>query len=206
MAFLAKNDGPTFTIIPEETYNGVCIGCWDCGQQRNKISGKLQHKVYLEWELDYKKEDGTAYRVGRLYTLSLYELASFRQLLESWYGTKITKEQEEMGFDPRKLVGRAAAVQIVHGAGSGANVGKKYANVQTVTKLMKGVTPYQPTAKLITYSIDDDGNNIPEQTSKYVRGLIEGSVGWGIDIKRPSDDSEDVEPNFPPDGNDEPPF
>lgn len=207
MAFLAKNDGPTFTIIPEDMYKGVCVGVWDCGLHKNPLSGKNQHKVYIEFELDYQKEDGSAYRVGRLYTLSLYELASFRKLIESWYGTKVTPEQEQKGFDPRNLVGRSAMIQIVHNAGKGNNANKMYANIQTVTKLMRDVEPYKPTAKLIKYSMDENKKNIPEGTSKYVAELIQKSVTWSIEIPSGGGSNDgDVEPNFAPDGDEEPPF
>lgn len=193
MPFLAKNEGPVFKLPPEDTYSAICTGVWDLGLQKNQF-GASKHRVWIEWEIDLQKEDGSPYRIGQNYALSLYELAPFRKLLEAWYGTKITPEQEKIGFDPRKLLGRPCQLQVIHKPGTGKNASKTYANVGAVMKMGKGMVAYKPTAAPVSFSFDDDGKNIPPETPKYVAQLIQTSVNWLATIP-----AGEQEPNFAPD-------
>lgn len=175
--FLARNDGPVYTPPPEDNYSSVCVGVYNLGLQETKFGPK--HQVFLNWQIDLEKEDGSRHVVGNKYTLSLYELATFRKMVEAWFGTKITPEQEKEGIDPRKFLGKPCLLQIIHAHGTGAKANRVYANVGAVTKLMKGIQPLEPNIKLTSYSFSD-GLNIPEETPKYVAQLIQKSRQWMV--------------------------
>lgn len=175
--FLAKNEGTGYTPPPEDNYSAVCVGVYNLGLQETKFGPK--HQVFINWQIDLEKEDGSRHVVGNKYTLSLYELATFRKMVEAWFGTKITAEQEKKGIDPRKFLGKPCLLQIIHAKGTGMKANKTYANVGAVTKLMKGMTPLEPTVKLTSYSFTD-GMAIPEETPKYVVQLIQKSRQWAV--------------------------
>lgn len=172
MGINVKSKGGNYTPAPADVHNAVCVGVYDLGTQNGNFGPKRQ--LCLVWELDCKKDDGKNFVVSRRYGLSLHPKAEFRKLLESWSGRKVTQAEEENGFDAAKLLGQPCALQIIHNESNGST----YANVGSVTKLMKGMAAMKPTTPKASYSFDDDGKNIPKDVPEWIQKIIKESQEW----------------------------
>ena len=138
MAIIAKSngDGQTFQPAPNGVHQAVCVDVVDLGVLDVTWQGqtKRQHKVNLAWQINEDRDDGKPFLVFKRYTLSLSEKATLRKDLESWRGRKFTRD-EEMGFDLETVIGVNCLLNITHN-----QVGDKtYANVSSVSPLMKGM-------------------------------------------------------------------
>jgi hypothetical protein len=136
----APNDS-SFELPPAGTHLAVCYRVIDLGTQETTYKGqaKKQHKILLSWELpEEKMEDGRPFTISQRYTWSMSEKASLRRDLESWRGLPFTERDfGEGGFDVKNILGKACLLNIVH-----TDKGdKKYANIASISKLMKGQTP-----------------------------------------------------------------
>lgn len=138
MSIIAKasGDGGNFEPAPAGTYRAVCVDVVDLGVLDVSWQGqtKRQHKINVAWVIDEEREDGKPFMVFKRYTLSLSEKASLRKDLESWRGRKFTRE-EEMGFDVETVVGKSCVLGVAHAEKSGTT----YANVTSISPLMKGM-------------------------------------------------------------------
>lgn len=138
MAIIAKSngDGQNFEPAPAGVHQAVCVDVVDLGVLDVTWQGvtKKQHKVNIAWQINEAREDGKPFLVFKRYTLSLSEKATLRKDLESWRGKKFTRE-EEMGFDLENVVGANCLLNITHNSVKD----KTYANVSTVSPLMKGM-------------------------------------------------------------------
>lgn len=133
---LARRSEKTFTPAPAGTHQAVCCDVVDLGFIESSFTpGKQQHKIAVVWQISEDMENGKPFLVQQRYTLSLDEKANLRRDLESWRG-KPFSEAELMGFDVENLLGANCLLSIVHVD----RQGKVYANVKSVSPLMKGMS------------------------------------------------------------------
>jgi len=169
----SDSGGAGFAPCPEGVTLAVCTRVVDLGTQYNKAYDKHSRKVLVQWETDHTIDapgsdyNGKPYVVSNSYTLSLHEKASLRQHLEAWRGKAFT-EIELAGFDVCNVVGIPCQLQIIHNESGG----KTYANIASIMAMPKGVDGLQPTQTPVTYSIDDDGLNIPDGIPEWMTKLI----------------------------------
>lgn len=138
MPIIAKaNEDSSFEPAPQGTFRAVCVDVVDLGVLDVTWQGqtKRQHKVNVAWVIDEPREDGRPFMVFKRYTLSLSEKSTLRKDLESWRGRKFTRD-EEMGFDVETVIGRSCLLSVTHTEKGG----KVYANVSSVSPLMRGMT------------------------------------------------------------------
>ena len=150
MAILAKEgEKREFLLVPAGTHQAVCYGVWDIGLQKTiwNNAEKIQHKVIVAFEINEQIPSGEyvgkRFTVSKRYTLSLGDKANLRKDLESWRGKAFTIE-ELKGFDIEKLIGINAMVSVVHNEVRNEKGTRFYANIVSVSKLMKGVMPMKP--------------------------------------------------------------
>lgn len=140
MAIMAKSsgDGKDFQPAPMGMHQAVCVDVVDLGVLDVTWQGvtKQQHKINLAWQIAETRDDGKPFLVFKRYTLSLGDKATLRKDLESWHGKKFTRD-EEMGFDVETVIGVNCLLNITHNEVKD----KTYANVATVSPLMKGMAP-----------------------------------------------------------------
>lgn len=146
MGLILKEESSSFTPPPEGQFLAVCVDVVDLGEMKSEWQGKMsmKHKCRVVFELSEKREDGSCYRVSRMFTASLSEKANLRAFLQSWRGKPFTRE-ELAGFDTEVLVGINAIVQIVH-AERGDRV---YANIDTIMKPMRGMPVLKPSGEYV---------------------------------------------------------
>lgn len=86
--------------------------------------------------------------------------SNLRKLLEGWRGQPFTDKDINEGFDVESLVGVPCIVNVVHRT-TNENT---YANVASVMRLMKGVTPMKPDYESYTRVQDRS----PEDQAAYL--------------------------------------
>lgn len=137
--YMPPKTGSDFTPPPAGTHLAICYRVVDLGTQQTTYKGtpKIQHKIMLSWELPNETmEDGKPYVISQRYTWSSSEKARLRQDLESWRGVPF-KDSDfgEGGFDIRNILGKPCLLNIVHRVDGD----KTYADIKTVSKIMKGM-------------------------------------------------------------------
>lgn len=156
--------GSDFDPVPEGSHPAVCDMLVDLGLQETtgKFAGKIQHKVYLRWQipslrLSYEK-DGVAVEgpmtIGSRFTVSLHEKAALRKLLQQWRGRAFTAEELKK-FDVTSVVGKPCLISVSHTPRDGGGV---YANVDTAMKLPTGMAAPELEGEVIIYDADHAEN------------------------------------------------
>jgi hypothetical protein len=137
-----QGGGGDFTPHPEGQYVARCIDVVDLGWMGSDFGPKYKIRVVLycgettEREIEGEKKK-IPLLVMEMFTASLNEKANLRKFLESWRGLSFTPE-EAKGFDMEKMIGAPAFVQIKHSVGKN---GKTYANVSSIMRMPKSMTP-----------------------------------------------------------------
>lgn len=152
MSLTAKATNSDFELAPEGTHVAICYAVVDMGLQEVNWQGqsKMQHKVWIAWELcDELMNDGRPFSVSNRYTLSLGDKAKLREHLNAWRGRSFTPD-ELQGFDLFNVLGVPCMVTVTHSDGE-----KKYANIQAVTSLPKGINVPDRSNDLIKFSLEE---------------------------------------------------
>lgn len=181
MSTVAKSKASSdFKPVPAGTHAAVCTMVVDMGVQPGG-KFKPKHQIYLRWEIpaevvewtdaEGNKKSGPAV-IGRTYTLSLSEKANLRADLESWRG-RLFSEAELAGFDVADVLGKPCVLGITHKQGAD---GKTYANVATVSGLMKGLAKPVATGKLLKYDIDNHDPAVFDQLPGWLQTKINDRV------------------------------
>lgn len=158
-----------FQPIESGTYPARCYSMIHIGTVEEEFNGekKKQNKVRITWELptelkEFKEGEGQKpYVMSKEFTLSLHEKSTLRAFLKSWRGKDFTDE-EAKAFDITKLLGVPCMVSIGHTEKNG----KTYANVNSVSPLLKGYT--MPAQINQTFELNYDNftleafNSLPE--------------------------------------------
>ncbi len=142
MPIIAKNEdnGGNFEKTPSGTHQAVCYAVWDLGFQKTTYNNqeKIQHKAVISWEINktITKEGeyhGKRFVISNRYTVSMYHESHLRKHLESWFGRSF-EDEEKIGYDLEKLVGKNCLLNIVHNEKDG----KTYANISGVIAVPEG--------------------------------------------------------------------
>lgn len=139
--YVSEGSGATYTPHPEGQYAARCIDVVDMGWQDTAYGLKYKVRVVFfcdEWqerEIDGEKKR-VPLTVASFFTASLHEKAKLREFLESWRGKSFTSEEAQK-FDLEKMLGAPAFIQVTHNHANG----KTYANIKSVMRLPKGMTP-----------------------------------------------------------------
>jgi hypothetical protein len=135
---LPQPNDKSFELPPSGTHLATCYRVIDLGTQVTNWQGqsKRQHKVLISWELpDERMSDGRPFSISQRYTWSMSDKAKLRKDLESWRGVPFTERDfGSQGFDIRNIVGKACLLTIMQET----NGEKTYANIASISKLMKG--------------------------------------------------------------------
>ena len=199
MGITAKSSGGSdFKPIPEGMYQGVCHMVFDLGTLYSEHWKKSSRKVLIGWEIPDERidMDGVSMPmvISKRYTLSLHEKASLRGDLEAWRSKKFTAE-ELNGFNIQKLMGVNCNIQILHNEYEG----KTYANVVTITPLMKGQEKKECEGEFLYFSFEDN-IDFPESTPEWIVKVAQTSQEW-MDINggHQAMDAEDAKQEVPVD-------
>jgi hypothetical protein len=140
MSIMLKSS-PNFIPAPAGTHAAVCVDVIDLGMIEVVYQGKTQRKpkIVIVWQIAEEMESGAPFLVRRRYTASLHEKATLRRDLESWRGRPFT-DVELQGFEGESLIGVGCLINVIHESRNGST----FANVASVMRLPKGMTPPTP--------------------------------------------------------------
>ena len=157
-----------YQILDSGMHLGICVQVIDFGPQSSTYNGEVkeQNKVRLAFEIpaeriEYEKDGETLegpMMIGKTYTASMYTMATLRKHLAAWRGRDFT-EVELMGFDLTDVLGKPCMISVVHREYEG----KTYANIDSISKVMKGMAVPDPEGTLISFDFDD---HTPEQLAE----------------------------------------
>lgn len=174
MVTMPKNEGGEFETVPEGTHLATCYRVIDLGTQETSFEGQKSTKrqVMLSWELPKElMKDDRPFTIHKTFTLSSSEKATLRKTLESWRGQKFT--DEELGsFNIAVLIGKPALISIVHAAGKD---GATYANIASVTRIMKGMATEPLVNTPVHLDLDDFDVDAYGKLSESLRTKISKS-------------------------------
>jgi len=172
-----ENEGD-FDPVEAGTHHAVCYSVVDIGTQYSERFDTFHRQVVITWEIpslriEIDGED-LPRALSKTYTLSLSEKSNLYNDLLSWRGVAFT-EQELEGFDVRAVVGANCLLNVVHKKREGK---KPAARIQAVIHLPKGSRKLEPENPTVTYSIEDDGFEIPGKIPGWIQDWIKKSKEW----------------------------
>ncbi len=147
----------------------TCYRIVDLGTQKVEWQGsiKLQPKIIVSWELDALTGDGRPFSVHKRYTFSSHEKANMRQDFESWRGVPFT--EEDLGkFRISNLLGKSCLIGIVHNTKNG----KTYANISSIMKLPKGMTPPALVNPMVEFDLEEFDQSVYSGLSQSLQQTI----------------------------------
>lgn len=157
----AKNSAPR--VLPPTGLQKVRL-VWiiDLGTQEQIFKGekKMVHQIQLSFELSEclhtfdEAKGAQPFMLSRKFTVSVSKKSNTRPFLEGWLGRGLTTEEEEKGFDFSTLLNKAGMANIlINPDKQDPNI--KYANIASVSPMIKGSTMVKHINPLIDYAIGD---------------------------------------------------
>lgn len=198
------DNGGDFKLLESGTHGAVCTWIVDLGPQEMEYQGEVSEKdrVRLRFEVpdervSWKDGDGNEHEgpmvIWKEYTASLHEKATLRKHLEGWRGRGFT-EEELAGFDLKNVLGKPCVISVVHKV---SNNGKAYAQIDSISKVMKGMT-VEPEGDVKFFDFDDhteaEYNDLPEwlrekiDAGKKIRASQANRAGFDEANPPPIDD------------------
>lgn len=170
--FLPKPSEANFETPPDGAFPARCYRFIDLGTQPKEWMGATSYKrmVMLSWELPTElMADGRPFSIHQRFVWSMSEKSTLRKYLESWRGKKFTDADfGEGGFNTEKLIGATCTLSVVH-----ATKGDKtYANIASVSRMMKGVEIPPPINETIYLSMDNFDQAAFEKLSQSMKETI----------------------------------
>lgn len=177
-------------IIPAGSYHAICYALFDLGTRDNEYMGQTtkRREIVLIFEIpelriNYKKDDEELEGpkvISKRYNWSMHEKSNLRHDMELWRGKEFT-ELEAKDFDFEKIPGANGIVHIIHRTKSN---GDKYAAIESITKLMKGMDNKQPENSksfwtFIAPYVDELGFHFPKTMPDWVIETIKKSDEYG---------------------------
>jgi hypothetical protein len=171
MSLIAKQSDNEFTLAPAGTHLARCVQLIDMGTQYSEYYKKSSHKILIGWELPTELDGDSPFLVWKRYTCSLSKKSNLFRDLESWRCRPFAKEELE-GFKLAGIVGAPCMLTIVHNetqTDQGPNI---YANVGTVSGVIKGLSVPDQVHPTIIYDIDDHDEVVFQTFSDNLRATI----------------------------------
>lgn len=140
------SDSKVYPIVAAGNYVGRLYSIVDLGTQHFEYDTgpKDERKMEFTFELPtettvFKEgEEPKPFVVSARYTLSFHEKANLTKLLKSWQGKSPTGDELRSGsWKLPDLLGLPALVSVIHSEPN--SKGKVYANISSVTPLVKGM-------------------------------------------------------------------
>jgi len=163
--------------VSEGSHVAILYSIVDMGTHTTTWQGqeKSQQKVRLTFELPNELAEFNGETkpmvMGAEYTVSLADLSKLKPIIEGLVGRKLT-DAEKANFSKEefeKLLGKSCMISVVHNESDG----NTYANIATVSPLLKGVTVPEQINPSVIYDIaqgeDETFAKLPEFMQKKIR-------------------------------------
>lgn len=170
-----KSENESFTLAPAGTHLARCVQLIDLGTQYSEYYKKSAHKVLIGWELPTEMDGDAPHMVWKRYTCSLGEKAHLFRDLSSWRGRAFTPQELE-GFKLNTIVGAACMLTVVHNERQSDRGTSTFADVTSVTGVVKGMQVPDQLSQTIIYDIDDHDQVLFETFSENLQKTINKSA------------------------------
>lgn len=192
---MLKPQTPTtnYEPVPTGTHLAILYSIIDLGHQEVEWKGEKKSvpKIRLTWELpnELKEFEGKEKPlvIGGQYTNSMGSKANLRPIIEGMIGVGL-RDDEAANFDIqnfKELLGKPCLLTVVHAESKG----KTYANVSTVSPLMKGMTVPKQFNENVIYELgtssEQDLAKLPEFMRKQIMKSAEMTRNNGGEIEYP---------------------
>jgi len=179
MITATNEGGQGFQPLDSGTYPARCYSMVHIGTITEEFNGekKQLNKVRITWELptelkEFKQDEGLKpYVLSKEFTLSLHEKATLRGFLKSWRGKDFT-EDEAKAFDISKLIGVPCMLSVGHKESKG----KVYAEINSVSPLLKGYTMPEQINPSFELNYDNFTLDAFKSLPEFIRKKMEGSL------------------------------
>ena len=194
---LVKDSGGSDFQLPEPgTYPAVCTWIIGMGPQITSYGPREKLKFRFElptervtWEAEGVEQEGPMV-MWATYTSSLSDKSFLRRDLEAWRGRPFTSE-ELASFDLDTVLGAPCLVSITHRK---ADNGKTYADISSISRLMKGMEPPKPEGDLIGF----DPRNFEQKEFDALPEWLQDKIQLGLsEIKAQEELAEKGPPGGP---------
>lgn len=170
--YLPKPSENSFETPPDGAFPARCYRFVDLGTQPKEWMGSTSYKrmIMLSWELPTElMQDGRPFSIHQRFVWSMSEKSTLRKYLESWRGKKfVDSDFGEGGFNTEKLIGATCTLSIIH-----ATKGDKtYANIGSVSRMMKGVEIGPAINENLYLSLDNFDQSVFEKLSQSMKETI----------------------------------
>lgn len=154
--YVSSNAEGSYKEVPTGTHRAICKMIVDLGLQEATFNGetKVKPKLYMRFEVsDERTDDGSKpLEVGITLGANLSKKGTLRPLLESWRGRAFT-EAELQKFDVTAVLGKPCLLSVLQETRGD----KVYANIKSISPLLKNMEAPKLEGKLVKYSADDTG-------------------------------------------------
>lgn len=194
MALIAKSAGQSsFTPVPQGEWLARCYRIVDLGKQPSEWEGKISYKpkIMLLFEVHGKDKNGNPLvtpkgepmSISKNFNNSMHEASAFRREVGFWFGKRMTDAQAAT-FDPRKLLGKWAMIQVVHTVGKDGNT---YANIDSIGMVDEELRNNLPQGhnKAEFFDLDEPNMELFETFSDKLKAKIMSSPEWKERVEKP---------------------
>jgi len=172
----------TFKPIDAGTHKARLISIVDLGSQPYEYQGveKTRPRIFLTFELPDETitVDGVEKPmvISSEFTMSLSDKGYLKPVIEGLLGRKITPaEQANFSSDEfEKLIGTPCMLSVVHNE----KEGKTYANIATVSPLMKGLEVPAQVNPSVIYDVAEKESDKFKALPEFLQNKIKLSVEW----------------------------
>lgn len=172
---ITANQSSGFEPIEAGTHRAICYGLVDLGKQYNELSGKLQHRIQIMFELPdelYTTKDGEEMprTISKQYTASLNNKSTLYKDLIAWRGRAFS-DDELKAFNLKNIVGAPCMLSVTH-TEKGENV---YANISGIMKMPKGMGAITPVNALMIFDVDESPLEMLDELPEWLANIIRKS-------------------------------
>lgn len=147
----SNSSGEDFERPPSGAHPAYLIGLIDLGTQPYIFNKEQKEapKIMFVWELTAEKNKaGDSFVVGQDFTFSLAKNSHLRPFAEGWIGKSLGADEE---VDFLSLVGQPCQITLTDGTTAS---GKKFVEVASVCKPMRGLTVPEMTITPYVYTFE----------------------------------------------------
>lgn len=175
-AFNDNNSGD-FAPCPSGAYAACLVRLIDKGSRQETYQGgppTWKRKLMLGFEIcddETRMESGKPYMCYREFTFSMHEKSALRSFIAGWRGQAFS-DADAREFDFSKLLGAYALVNVIHKTRQDGSI---RAELQSISKLPKGMTPAELVSEPLAFDCDNPDLADLAKLGKRTQEAIESS-------------------------------
>lgn len=170
-----------YKLPPDGPHPAICYQIVYVGTVPNlfpNAPNPMRKVIRLTFELhtDPMMDDGRPYSISKEFTFSANENASLRKFIEAWRGKTYSDEElkQQGGLPISELVGQPAIINVSY-----TDKGdKKYANISTVTRLMKGMPKPEQINPSLVYTATKHDQAVFDKLPSFIQEKIKTSAEY----------------------------